>query len=75
MHNNLSFSGLNLALANPDTDLRIFGKPEGFTRRRIGVATARAETTDQARELAARSCWTGQRSSKLSVVKICGYGS
>lgn len=53
--NNLSFSGLNLALANPDTDLRIFGKPEGFTRRRMGVATARAETTDQARELAAQA--------------------
>ena len=53
--NNLSFSGLNLALANPNTDLRIFGKPEGFTRRRMGVATARAETTDQARELAAQA--------------------
>ena len=53
--NNLSFSGLNLALANPNTDLRIFGKPEGFTRRRMGVATARAETTDQARELAAKA--------------------
>ena len=49
---NLSYSGLNLALANPDTDLRLFGKPEGFKRRRMGVATARAETTDQARELA-----------------------
>lgn len=49
---NLSFSGLNLALANPDTDLRLFGKPEGFKRRRMGVATARAETADQARELA-----------------------
>jgi len=49
---NLSFSGLNLALSNPDTDLRLFGKPEGFKRRRMGVATARAETTDQARELA-----------------------
>ncbi|NNG81743.1 formate-dependent phosphoribosylglycinamide formyltransferase [Acinetobacter sp. ANC 5378] len=49
---NLSFSGLNLALSNPNTDLRLFGKPEGFKRRRMGVATARAETTDQARELA-----------------------
>lgn len=49
---NLSFSGLNLALANPNTDLRLFGKPEGFKRRRMGVATARAETTAQARELA-----------------------
>ena len=49
---NLSFNGLNLALANPNTDLRLFGKPEGFKRRRMGVATARAETTAQARELA-----------------------
>lgn len=49
---NLSFSGLNLALVHPDTDLRLFGKPEGFKRRRMGVATARAETIDQARELA-----------------------
>lgn len=52
---NLSFSGLNLALANSNTDLRLFGKPEGFKRRRMGVATARAETTDQARELAAQT--------------------
>ncbi len=50
--NNLSFSGVNLALANPNTDLRLFGKPEGFKHRRMGVATARAETTDLARELA-----------------------
>ncbi len=50
--NNLSYSGLNLALQNPATDLRLFGKPEGFKRRRMGVATARAETTDKARELA-----------------------
>lgn len=49
---NLSFSGLNLALSNPNTDLRLFGKPDGFKRRRMGVATARAESTDQARELA-----------------------
>ncbi len=49
---NLSFSGLNLALANPNTDLRLFGKPEGFQRRRMGVVTARAENTTQARELA-----------------------
>lgn len=50
--NNLCYSNLNLALQHPDTDLRLFGKPEGFKRRRMGVATARAETTDQARQLA-----------------------
>lgn len=49
---NLSFSGLNLALADGNTDLRLFGKPEGFKRRRVGVATARAENIEQARELA-----------------------
>lgn len=49
---NLSFSGLDIALQNPNTDLRLFAKPEGFKRRRMGVATARAETTDQAREFA-----------------------
>ena len=52
---NLSFSGLELALEDPNTDLRLFGKPEGFKRRRMGVATARAETTDKARELAAET--------------------
>ena len=50
--NNLSFDQLNTALSHPDTDLRLFGKPEGFKRRRMGVATARAETTDAARTLA-----------------------
>ncbi len=55
---NLSFSGLNLALAHPDTDLRLFGKPEGFERRRMGVATARAETIEQARELAQQTADT-----------------
>lgn len=52
---NLSFSGLNLALQNPNTDLRLFGKPEGFKRRRMGVATARADSTDQARQLASET--------------------
>lgn len=49
---NLSYGNLNVALTHPDTDLRLFGKPEGFKRRRMGVATARAENTDLARTLA-----------------------
>ncbi|WP_171405362.1 formate-dependent phosphoribosylglycinamide formyltransferase [Acinetobacter radioresistens] len=49
---NLSFSGLDLALAHPSTDLRLFGKPKGFKRRRMGVATTRAATIEEARELA-----------------------
>ena len=58
---NLSFNGLNLALENPSTDLRLFAKPEGFTRRRMGVATARAETTEQARE------WATEAANKVVV--------
>ncbi|MHA3115491.1 formate-dependent phosphoribosylglycinamide formyltransferase [Acinetobacter sp. ANC 4635] len=49
---NLSFGNLQNVLAQPNTDLRLFGKPEGFKRRRMGVVTARAESTDQAREIA-----------------------
>lgn len=49
---NLTFSNLENALAYPDSDLRLFGKPEGFKRRRMGVATARATNVEQAREQA-----------------------
>lgn len=43
------FDGVEEALAIPGTDLRLFGKPESFTKRRMGVALARAEDTDTAR--------------------------
>ncbi len=50
--NNLKFSGLEKALSIAGSDLRIFGKPEGFARRRMGVATVRAMDTNTARVLA-----------------------
>ncbi len=43
------FDGVDEALAIAGTDLRLFGKPESFTKRRMGVALARAENTDTAR--------------------------
>jgi phosphoribosylglycinamide formyltransferase 2 len=49
---NLKFSGLEKALSIEGSDLRIFGKPEGFMRRRMGVAAVRAKDTDTARLLA-----------------------
>jgi phosphoribosylglycinamide formyltransferase 2 len=49
---NLKFSGLEKALSIAGSDLRIFGKPEGFARRRMGVATVRALDTNTARLLA-----------------------
>ncbi len=46
------FEGLAQALSVPTADLRLFGKPEAYERRRMGVATARGDTVDQARERA-----------------------
>ena len=40
------------ALAVPNTDLRLFGKPESFKKRRMGVAVATGVTTDEARQRA-----------------------
>lgn len=48
----IAFTGVGEALSIPDTDLRLFGKPESFTRRRMGVALATANNTEQARERA-----------------------
>lgn len=46
------FSGLNKALQAPDTQLRLFGKPEVKGERRMGVGLARDETIDKAIEKA-----------------------
>ena len=48
----VAYEGVAEALATPGTDLRLFGKPEAFERRRMGVALARAKDTDEARRLA-----------------------
>ncbi|WP_438851914.1 formate-dependent phosphoribosylglycinamide formyltransferase [Brevundimonas nasdae] len=48
----VAFEGVAEALSVPTADLRLFGKPEAFERRRMGVATARGADTDEARERA-----------------------
>jgi phosphoribosylglycinamide formyltransferase 2 len=48
----IAFEGVEKALAIPGTDIRLFGKPESFERRRMGVALARAADTDGARKVA-----------------------
>ena len=58
----VSFGTLDAALGQPDTQLRLFGKPEVSGQRRMGVALARGETTDEAREKA-KAC--------AGAVKIC----
>lgn len=52
---NVRFSGLNEALAQVGTSLRLFGKPEVSGKRRMGVALARDESLDVALEKAKRS--------------------
>jgi phosphoribosylglycinamide formyltransferase 2 len=51
----LVFDGVADALAVPGSDLRLFGKPQSFIKRRMGVALARAATTDEARARAKRA--------------------
>jgi phosphoribosylglycinamide formyltransferase 2 len=45
----LSYASIEAALAIPDSDLRLFGKPEAFVRRRMGVALATADDVTEAR--------------------------
>jgi phosphoribosylglycinamide formyltransferase 2 len=49
---NISFTGLENALSLPDTQLRLFGKPDVDGERRMGVCLARGSTIDEARKKA-----------------------
>ena len=53
------FDGVDHALQVPGTDIRLFGKPESFRTRRMGVALARAEDVDTARRNAAEAAGRG----------------
>jgi phosphoribosylglycinamide formyltransferase 2 len=50
-----SYGNLQQALSEADTQLRLFGKPEVAGRRRMGVALARGESVDEARQKANRA--------------------
>jgi phosphoribosylglycinamide formyltransferase 2 len=43
------FTGVAEALSQPDLDIRLFGKPDSRPYRRMGIALAKAETTELAR--------------------------
>jgi phosphoribosylglycinamide formyltransferase 2 len=49
----VAYDGVDEALRVPGADLRLFGKPEAFPRRRMGVALARGGSVEEARERAA----------------------
>jgi phosphoribosylglycinamide formyltransferase 2 len=52
---NISFTGINEALSQPDTQLRLFGKPEVQGERRMGVCLAKGATIEEARAKANRA--------------------
>jgi phosphoribosylglycinamide formyltransferase 2 len=60
----IAFDGAAEALLVPESDLRLFGKPESFVKRRMGVAVANADTTDEARSRAKLAA------SKVKPVKV-----
>ena len=60
----VAYDGVAEALRTPGADLRLFGKPESFLRRRMGVALARGGAVDEARERARTAA------SKVRPVKI-----
>ena len=49
------YEGLENALGIPSAEIRLFGKPEAFVKRRMGVALATAETVDTARNRAVKA--------------------
>ena len=49
------YEGLDNALDVPDSEVRLFGKPEAFVNRRMGVALASAESVDEARHKAVKA--------------------
>lgn len=51
----MRYGSLDAALAEPDTDLRLFGKPEVDGQRRLGVALALGEDIEDARNKANRA--------------------
>ena len=59
----ISFENVDKALAIPQTDIRLFGKPEAFERRRMGVALAYANDIDTARKNA-KACAAAVKTSK-----------
>ncbi len=51
----MRYHGIDKALAEPDTELRLFGKPEVQGQRRVGVCLARGDDLFSARERARRA--------------------
>jgi len=46
----IEFENIEKSLSIPQTDIRLFGKPESFVKRRMGVVLSYSDSTDTARE-------------------------
>lgn len=51
----IAFEGVDEAMRIPGVDVRLFGKPESFSKRRMGVVVAQGDNVAQARERAQRA--------------------
>jgi phosphoribosylglycinamide formyltransferase 2 len=60
----IAFDNVDEALRVPESELRIFGKPQSYMKRRMAVALARGATVDEAR-LRAKTC-----ASAIKTVKV-----
>jgi phosphoribosylglycinamide formyltransferase 2 len=60
----IAFEGIDEALRVPESELRLFGKPQAYLKRRMGVALARGANTEEAR-LRAKTC-----ASAIKTVKV-----
>ncbi|GBG03315.1 phosphoribosylglycinamide formyltransferase 2 [Azospira sp. I13] len=62
----VAYEGVAEALQVPNADLRLFGKPESFKKRRMGVALASGGSIEQARQ---RAALAASRVTPVSAVK------
>jgi phosphoribosylglycinamide formyltransferase 2 len=51
----IAFEGVGDALSVPETEIRLFGKPISYPRRRVGVALAAGNSIEEARERAKKA--------------------
>lgn len=59
----VSYAGVGHAMGLSETDVRLFGKPDAYPGRRMGLVTSTAESVDEARDraaLAARKVTIGE---------------
>jgi phosphoribosylglycinamide formyltransferase 2 len=52
---NITYNGVEEALAVPDVDIKLFGKPDSRPYRRMGVALAQGESIEEARRKATQA--------------------